>query len=544
MSLLAQANQGSPFWSGKRALLSVSDKTGVVELARALSAKGVEIISTGGTAQVLQEAGIAFLPVEQITGMPEAFQGRMKTLSYELLAGILYRRGDASDEADRERLSIHSLDIVVVNFYPFESTWEKFLSAHDAADCHPDHSNRPAAVSELVEQIDIGGPTLVRAAAKNADHVVVLTSPAQYHACIDATGYQWLEPEFLQLRRRWASAAWQRVSEMDDCINLAFHPGRLPLRYGENPHQRADFFVRPDSTIDWLHPRTSESVSYNNILDISAGVELTQALQAQDPRRIHCVIIKHNGPCGVASAGSVREALHLAWNCDPVSAFGGVVVLSSDPQPGDLDLFQKQFVEALVVPGISEELITEILPFRKKLKILEFAIGLKRSMTQSAWTRRQVEGGELRQEQDQVSQEELRSLPENFAKHVSPALSMFGLEVVRSLRSNAVAVVGELEGGALVLLGSGQGQPNRVEAIEKLLAPRLLATRSRFDRIQVECAVSDAFFPFRDSVDSLARLGVRFLLQPGGSRNDASVMDAARENAMEMVFTGRRHFTH
>ncbi len=514
----------------RRALITVSDKTGVVELARALADSGAELVATGRTATVLRDAGLRITPIEHVSGSPEAFQGRMKTLSFPVCSGLLYRRGDASDEADLKKLGIVPIDCVVVNFYPFEEAAAK-------------RGERRA----LIEEVDIGGPTLVRSAAKNAPDTLVLTSPAQYAR---------VERELRESRSvraetalACASEAWERVLEYDRAIASELGKrSRLELRYGENPHQKAHLEFDPEGPIAWGANLAPQELSYNNILDLSAAYALAADLREVSPDCTSVVIVKHNNPCGVASVprahdSAQRVALARAWEGDPTSAFGGVLVFT-DPLSEDAGAWlAERFVEVLAAPGLRAEDpgLRAILARRKNLK---GAIAIRGFDGVPAATEVAVPGGVLRQTTDTGLADPLRAVTRAQWPVERARLARFGIAVCRALKSNSIALVRDLH-GVLQLVGAGQGQPNRIDALNRLAIPRAQGVLRATEGALADCVmVSDAFFPFRDTVDAAHAGGIRFIVQPGGSVKDAESVAACDEHGIAMAFTGVRHFRH
>lgn len=531
----------------RRALFTVSDKHGVVELAQAMADTGTEIVATGRTASVLREAGISIVPIEKISGSPEAFQGRMKTLSFPVCSGLLYRRGDSSDEADMKRLGISPIDAVIVNFYPFE------LAAERAG----------ITRKELVEEIDIGGPTLVRAAAKNAPDVLVVTSPEQYASVIRDLKSQGAVSS--SVVEQCAAQTWDRILAYDAAIASEFGAARKQyraLRYGENPHQKGVLEFDPSGPIGWGESLTPNELSYNNILDLSAAYGLANDLIELDPNSSGVVIIKHNNPCGVAlvpkQGRTADEAQKLAflraWEGDPVSAFGGVLVFTDPVTREVAELLAGRFVELIAAPGLDRGLLETILIKRKNLKavpIHRFTKGTDVGNNLKAYgSSVSVPGGSLIQTQD-VGLDPVEGF-KTVTKVAWPErkipLARFGSAVCRTLKSNAIAIVREIPEipGAYQLVGAGQGQPNRIEALQALAIPR---ARNILDQQAsqplAECLmISDAFFPFRDTVDAAHEAGIKFIVQPGGSIKDAESIAAADSHGISMVFTGRRHFRH
>ena len=526
----------------RRALLSVSDKSGIVELAKALKESGTELIATGRTAAVLKEAGLEVIPIEKISGSPEAFQGRMKTLSFPVFSGILHRRGDSEaaqkDLRDLKQLGFPPIDCVVVNFYPFREA-----------------VNRPGiSRSELIEEIDIGGPSLVRAAAKNSPDVLVLTSPSQYGAVaaeLESTGKVSAE-----LATQCASLAWDHVLEYDTAISHEFGSSRTvrELRYGENPHQSASIEVAPDSPIGWDEPLTSTELSYNNITDLSGAYALASDLTEMAPGSTGVVIVKHGNPCGAAVVKKTDpiaqlRALELAWQGDPVSAFGGVVVFTDPLEESVAKVLSERFVELIAAPGLDAK-SPALLAMTAKRKNLK-AVAIRRFGSYPRELTVTVPGGILRQAPDTGLNEELKSVTCLLFPEDKRSLAVFGIAVCRALKSNTIALVRRVEtqtGPAYQLIGAGQGQPNRVEALKVLAIPRaqaVLKAEGKPESALSECVmISDAFFPFRDTVDEAAKAGIRFIVQPGGSIKDAQSIEACNEHGVAMAFTGVRHFRH
>jgi phosphoribosylaminoimidazolecarboxamide formyltransferase/IMP cyclohydrolase len=515
----------------KRALLSVSDKEGLLPLARALRADGCELYASGGTKKALELEGLEVLPVESISRSPEAFAGRMKTLSFPVFGGILARRGDAADDADRAKLGIPLIDVVVVNFYPFEKAIaEKGASATEA---------------ELTELIDIGGPGLVRAAAKNRDHVLVLSDPSLYSAAIRdlETG----RGITFETRKASAARAWADIARYDRAISARFG-SRLELRYGENPHQTARFEFDADAPIAWDAPCTDSSLSYNNILDFSAGFRLLSDLANWKPEAAHAVIIKHQNPCGVATDvdGRIDAALEMAWACDPTSAFGGMVLLSKPLDTGTAQFLEPRFIEGIAAPELKKT-SSELSLLSTKRKNLK-AVNIRDVAFQEKNCEVTIPGGRLTQSADDYA---LESLEVKTGETWSPAkreLAQFGIFAGKALKSNAIAIVESPSEGRFRMIGAGQGQPNRIEAIAKLAIPRaraVLAGESNpAERLANTILVSDAFFPFADGVEAAAEAGIRNVVEPGGSVRDGEVIARSKELGVNLAFTGRRHFRH
>lgn len=529
----------------RRALFSVSDKTGVLELARAMAQAGTEIVATGNTARVLKEGGLQVVPIEKITGNPEAFQGRMKTLSFQVCSGILYRRGDEKDEQDLLQLGILPFDAIVVNFYPFEAAAARVGISR----------------KELIEEVDIGGPTMVRAAAKNSPDVLVLTDSSQYAEVIQSLQAQGtIKTELVEVA---AQTAWEKIAAYDQVIVERL--GRrqsLSLRYGENPHQTGRLVFDPDGPMDWSGGLTTQALSYNNILDVTAAYALASDLVVlsggQSGRATGVVIVKHNNPCGVAmiprglsgaggGGSSQKEALMRAWDGDPTSAFGGVLVFTDPIEVATAEWLSDRFVELVAAPGLSSDspALKILTTKRKNLK----AVAIRRFGETPREVTVSVPGGVLYQSGDIELESSFREVTTKKWPEEKVTLARFGIAVCRSLKSNAIALVREIPAlsGAYQLVGAGQGQPNRIEALEKLAVPRargVLAASGDGGQIEDCVMVSDAFFPFRDTVDTCAAVGIKLIVQPGGSIKDQDSVDACNQHQIAMVFTGVRHFKH
>jgi phosphoribosylaminoimidazolecarboxamide formyltransferase/IMP cyclohydrolase len=509
----------------RRALLSVSDKTGLVDLAQALHQTGTELYASGGTYKTLQEAKIPCKLAEELAETPEAFQGRMKTLSFKIFSGLLARRDDAKDKADWEKLNIKLLDAVVVNFYPFHKNLDKNLSR-----------------AELTELIDIGGPALVRAAAKNSPDVLVMTDPSQYGEVVEQLKAQGQVEEATALKA--SAQAWDLVADYDLSIQSIFGGAGKSLRYGENPHQKASLKVLPNTPLDWNHPLTATELSYNNIVDLSSAYFLARDLKAAFPDRTSVVIVKHNNPCGVASvlkttAKAQLRALEKAWQCDPVSAFGGVLIFTDEIDGEILSYFSTRFVELVSAPKLGAGDMKAVLAQRKNIK----AVTVNHWDTEATNMQMTVAGGLLTQTLDQQLEEPLKSMTATPWPSKWDRLAHFGIFCNKILKSNSVCLVREDADHDYCMVGAGQGQPNRVEAMEKLAIPRAQHVTGQ-NELGDCLLISDAFFPFRDSVDVAAKAGIRYIVQPGGSIKDKDIVAACNEHGIAMAFTGFRHFRH
>jgi phosphoribosylaminoimidazolecarboxamide formyltransferase/IMP cyclohydrolase len=503
----------------KRALLSVSDKTGLVDLARAIEAAGYEIVSSGGTAAELAREGVAVILVSDATGSPEILGGRVKTLHPKIHGGILADRRKDDHVRQLEEQEIAPVDIVVCNLYPFEKT----IAAPGVSE------------DDAVEQIDIGGPAMVRAAAKNFHSVAVVVDPADYDEL--AKELTDAGEVSLETRRRLAVKAFAHTSAYDSAItsylsgdeglgdNLSVSARRvLDLRYGENPHQEAAFYAISGARsglagAEQLH---GKELSYNNLLDTDAAWKLVLELESPG-----AAIIKHSNPCGVAISSSLADAYKLAFECDTTSAFGGIVALNAHCDLATAEGISKVFTEVVIAPGYDDDAL-ELLTQKKNVRILR-----AEPTEASGFDLRSIAGGILVQSSDPRD-------PLDEAKVVTKAKPTdeqwrdlrFAWTVAKHVKSNAIVLAKDG-----VAVGVGAGQMSRVESTE-------LAARRAGERAQGTACASDAFFPFRDGLDAAVAAGAVALIQPGGSVRDDEVIAAADEHGVPMVFTGRRHFRH
>ncbi len=519
----------------RRALFSVSDKEGAVGFARFLERRGVEILGTGGTMKKLVEAGIQVTPMEKITGNPEAFGGRMKTISFPFASALLFRRDHADDVATAKKMGVDPVDLVVCNLYPFREA-----------------RARGASDPELVEEIDVGGPTMIRAAAKNHAHVAVATDPAQYAALMaeieDAEGALSLDT-----RKRLAVHAFQLLSAYDSAI-AAELAGRYlgeenhyisldrgkKLRYGENPHQGATFYRDPlfrGPSIASADILQGKQLSYNNLLDADAALRsASDAFHAAGSVKPAVAIVKHLNPCGLAVGRSALEALELAWEGDPVSAFGGILCFTTPVTKECADWLSDKFVELVVAPSVEGDALA-VFAKKKNLRVLLCAPRLPEQKEKMI---RSVLGGVLVQDEDEGLDREFRSVTKRAFPEERLPLASFGVMANKHLRSNAIALVRAHRNGNFQLVGAGMGQPNRLDSIRALAGPRA-AAKGQLDDLLL---ISDAFFPFADGIEAAGELGIKFVVQPGGSIRDDEVIATADKLGMAMVFTGRRHFRH
>ena len=516
----------------RRALISVSDKTGVINLAKALSDRSVEILSTGGTAQLLIEQGIAVKEVAQHTGFPEIMGGRVKTLHPRIHGGLLGRRG--VDESVMALHGIERIDLLVVNLYPFAETVA-----------------RPACTySEAIENIDIGGPAMVRAASKNHDAVTVLVDPADYSTVLDALQHHegatppelraWLAAKAFAHTARYDTMVANYLQARNPAPGSAF-PQSLPLvyekvqdlRYGENPHQQAAFYrdVTPRAAaVASAKLLQGKELSFNNIADADTAIECVRQFELPA-----CVIVKHANPCGVATASSLADAYGQAFRTDPTSAFGGIIAFNR-PLDGELAaaILAQQFVEVIAAPQFTAEARTA-LAGKPNVRALELGPMPRDVGTDLEY--RSVAGGLLAQSRDlgMITRADLKVVTRRQPTEQELDDLLFAWQVCKFVKSNAIVYARDR-----ATIGVGAGQMSRV------YSSRVAAMKAADEKLEVRGAVmaSDAFFPFRDGLDVAAEYGVAAVIQPGGSMRDAEVIAAADEHGIAMVFTGMRHFRH
>lgn len=516
----------------RRALLSVSDKTGIVEFARELKERGIELLSTGGTAKLLVRHGVVVKEVADHTGFPEIMGGRVKTLHPTIHGGLLGRRG--TDEAVMLEHGIAPIDLLAVNLYPFAATVVR-------PDC---------SYEEAVENIDIGGPAMVRAAAKNHAAVTVVVDPGDYRALLDElAANQGATQE--SLRRQLAAKAFAHTAQYDAMVsayftgaigagtatfpadlNLSFRR-LLDLRYGENPHQQAAFYTDPraiGASVASAVRLQGKDLSYNNIADGDTALECVRQFD-----RPACVIVKHANPCGVALAEDLTVAYEQAFRTDPTSAYGGIIAFNRELTAATAAaILARQFVEVILAPRVAGD-ARALLAAKESIRILEVGdVGLPVSQ---ALEYRSVTGGLLVQSRDRgaVRPEELRVVSRRPPTPQELDDLLFAWRTAKFVKSNAIVCARDR-----ATLGIGAGQMSRV------VSSKIAAMKAAEEGLSLEGAVlaSDAFFPFRDGLDAVAGFGIRGVIQPGGSKRDAEVIAAADEHGMAMVFTGMRHFRH
>lgn len=509
----------------RRALLSVSNKTGIIELAESLHRAGVELISTGGTAAAIRKGGIPVKDVSDITKFPECLDGRVKTLHPHIHGGILARTSHQPDNDELAKLGISPIELVVVNLYPFKETVGQ-------------ENSTPAMATE---HIDIGGPTMIRAAAKNFAHVCVLTRPDQYSTFLSSFSENEQAVPFL-LRRQLARQAFEHTADYDaaisnyfteleelpipDQLNLSL-PKSGELRYGENPHQSAGIYGNQTDFIDCFH---GKELSYNNYLDIDSALQLMADFTEDDPT---AAIFKHTVPCGIASSASLEKAYRLAFATDQVSPFGGIVVANRPVDMETAKAVDEIFTEIILAPGFEEGVI-DFLSARKNRRLVK----IHRFPTfENTFQVRSVFGGALVQQADTgtIQPAGLEVVTRRKPSETELADLLFSWRVVKHVKSNAIVYVKNRQ-----TLGIGTGQTSRVDsseiAVQKAAKENLSLTGS--------VIASDAFFPFSDGIEAAAKAGATAVIQPGGSIRDQEVIKAANEHNMAMVFTKMRHFKH
>jgi phosphoribosylaminoimidazolecarboxamide formyltransferase/IMP cyclohydrolase len=516
----------------RRALLSVSDKTGLLDFAHGLDALGVPMVSTGGTAGTLRQAGIPVTDVSALTGFPEIMDGRVKTLHPKVHGALLGRRG--TDDAVMAQHEIAPIDLLIVNLYPFE-----------AATARPD-----CTLNDAIENIDIGGPAMLRGAAKNHEHVAVVVDPADYAELLEALSHGGTT---LALRRRLAAKAYahtarydglianwlgartdgERIEPFPPALHLAFDL-KQSLRYGENPHQGGALYVErevPPGTVAASRMLAGKELSFNNIADADAALECVKAFRKTPA----CVIVKHANPCGVALGTDLLEAYEHAYACDPVSAFGGIIAFNRRLDAATAAaILKRQFVEVVIAPEIDDAAIA-VLATKPNVRVL--ASGQWDENTLSSIDFKRIAGGLLVQDTDRDTL--LLSDLQVVSKRVPDAAELrdllFAWHVAMFVKSNAIVYARD---GRTIGIGAGQ--------MSRVVSARIAAMKATEAGLEVRgCGMaSDAFFPFRDGIDTAAEAGIRAVIQPGGSMRDGEVIAAADEHDVAMVFTGVRHFRH
>ena len=513
----------------KRALLSVSDKTGVVEFARSLAELGFEIVSTGGTHKILEQNGIAVTGISDVTGFPECLDGRVKTLHPMVHAGILAMRGNADHMAQVEELGVTLIDVVAINLYPFKQTILK-----------PD-----VTLEDAIENIDIGGPTMIRAAAKNWQDVAVVVDPADYDRVIAELkeGEVARETKFeLAMKVFEHTAAYDALISnylrkqagkdfLADKFTMTFEKVQ-EMRYGENPHQKAAFYREVghfDNTLAACEQLHGKELSYNNINDANGALDVLKEFGDEKPC---AVAVKHANPCGVGVGATILEAYTRAYESDPVSIFGGIVALNREVDEATATELAKIFLEIIIAPSFSEKAM-EILTVKKNIRLLKLAAPAKANK-KDAMDMKKVAGGLLVQQLDTelMDEDKLTVVTDRAPTAEEMDNLKFVWRVVKHVKSNGIALAKDN-----MTVGIGPGQTNRITALE-------LAVKYAGDRVNGSVMGSDAFFPFGDCVECAHQNGITAIIQPGGSVRDQESIDLCNKYGIAMVFTGMRHFKH
>lgn len=508
----------------KRALISVSNKNNITDFAKGLSELGIEVISTGGTLKSLQESGVDAIAIDEVTGFPEIMDGRVKTLHPKVHGGLLGKRSNPDHMKQMEENDIQPIDIVVVNLYPFKETLQK------------------AGVSkeEIIENIDIGGPTMLRSAAKNFEDVLVIVDPEDYPRVLEALKVVNVS---LELRQQLAAKVFRHTANYDAMI-AGYFAGETgeefpetytvtyekvqDLRYGENPHQAAAFYRAPLSTglslarAKQLH---GKELSYNNIQDANAALEIVE--EYSEPA---AVAVKHMNPCGIGIADSLSQAFQSAYDADPVSIFGGIIALNREVDAATAEILSGIFLEIVVAPGFTNEAL-EILTQKKNIRLLEVDMTQTKEVTHKLTS---VSGGVLIQHQDagQVTADDIKVVTKRQPTEKEIADLLFAWKAVKHVKSNAIVLAKDNQ-----TIGIGAGQMNRVGSAK-------IAIEQAGEKAQGSVLASDAFFPMPDTVENAIKAGVTAIIQPGGSKRDQDSIDVCDEHGIAMVYTNMRHFKH
>lgn len=521
-----------------RALISVTDKKNLNKIVSVLFDQGVEIISTGGTKKYIEELNIPVTSIEKITGNPEAFGGRMKSISFQVGSALLFRRNNEEDLVHAKELGIKGIDLVICNLYPFVEC----VKRGDADE------------EELIENIDIGGPLMLRAAAKNFYAVTVLSDITDYDDFLQ--NFQEGKCD-LSFRKKMAAKTFSRIAAYDIAIaeelgsrfnekeNISWLSlnENEKLRYGENPHQKSNlyFFKNTENTIALAKSQfiQGKELSYNNWMDADSAWRSMSDIAHLFPNQCVVSIIKHANPCGLATAEDGLSALKLAWSTDTVSSFGGILAFSQKVNKEIIEFLNDRFIEVIIAPDYSDDALN-LLQKKKNVRVLKSPI---RPKVENELMIRSISGGLLLQNEDE-SMGQLENLEIKTKKNFNQScleLAQFGILVSKHLKSNSIALVGKSAEGNLTLVGTGMGQPNRLDSLKRLAAPRAVENGYNLEDLLL---VSDAFFPFRDSIEVCHEIGIKHIVQPGGSIRDQEVIDACNEFQIAMAFTGRRHFRH
>lgn len=522
----------------KSALISVYHKDRLDVIVKKLNELGVQIYSTGGTQSFIESLDVPVTAVEDLTSYPSILGGRVKTLHPKVFGGILNRRENTGDQEQISQYEIPEIDLVIVDLYPFEETVASGASEDD-----------------IIEKIDIGGIALIRGAAKNFNDVIIISSRDQYEEFIELLNAKNGESN-LDDRKVFARKAFATSSHYDSAIfnyfnggitdknRVSLNDGKV-LRYGENPHQSATFykFDNADSKTTLANAQVlqGKELSYNNLLDADAAWKsASDAYHAVShiDNKVAVSVIKHLNPCGLAVTDNVLKSLELAWEGDPISAFGSIICFTDTVTAEVAEWFAKKFVEIIIAPSFTPEAL-EIFAKKKNLRLLVTPV---KAETTGEKLYRSISGGMLVQDEDEGMDTEYRNVTKIQFDNNKMNLAKFGITACKHLKSNAIAIVTENEDGSFWLTGAGMGQPNRLDSMRQLTMPRF--DMKEGVKIQESVVISDAFFPFRDSIEAANEYGVKYIVEPGGSIRDEEVIEACDEFGIAMLFTGRRHFKH
>jgi phosphoribosylaminoimidazolecarboxamide formyltransferase / IMP cyclohydrolase len=521
----------------KTALISVYHKKNLDGIIHRLNGLDVKIISTGGTKDFIESLGVPVTPVETLTGYPSILGGRVKTLHPKIFGGILTRREHQGDLSQLMEFGISEIDLVIVDLYPFESTVAS-----------------GASMEEIIEKIDIGGISLIRAAAKNFNDVVIVPSQNEYQSLIDLLDEK--DGSFsLHDRKKFAARAFAVSSHYDsaifsyfsngnDATRISLNDGQV-LRYGENPHQQATFFrfknVPSGPAIAGAKVLQGKELSYNNMLDADAAWKAASDAfhsVSEIENKVAVSVVKHLNPCGLAVTNNMMKSLELAWAGDPISAFGGIICFTETVNAEVAEWFANRFVEIIIAPRFTEEALS-VFGKKKNLRLLEVPV---KDETTGEKLYRSISGGMLVQDEDEGMDTKFEQVTEKEFGSDKINLAKFGVTACKHLKSNAIAIVTQTREGWYWLTGAGMGQPNRLDSLRHLTMPRFHMKEDV--NLEDSVLVSDAFFPFRDSIEAANEYGVKYIVEPGGSIRDQEVIDACNDFGIAMVFTGRRHFKH
>ncbi len=524
----------------KVALVSVFSKKNLDKIIHKLNDLNVKILSTGGTQNFIESLSVEVVSVESLTGYPSILGGRVKTLHPKVFGGILSRRDNQGDARQLTEYKIPEIDLVIVDLYPFEDTLAS-----------------GASEQEIIEKIDIGGISLIRAAAKNYKDVVIVPSQNEYAPLLDLLNEKNGESGLAD--RKWfAGKAFAVSSHYDSAIfgffnsngdnegteRISLNNGEV-LRYGENPHQNATFYKFKNSpqeiSLAEAQVLQGKALSYNNMLDADAAWKSASDAYhsvTHVENKVAVSVVKHLNPCGLAVTENILESLELAWAGDPISAFGSIICFTGEVTKEVAEWFRNKFVEIVIAPGFTPEAL-EVFSKRKNLRLLVTPV--KEEITGEKLYR-SISGGMLVQDEDEGLDTQFETVTEKAFESSKINLARFGITACKHLKSNAIAVVTETESGSFWLTGAGMGQPNRLDSLRHLTMPRFQSKEGL--SIENSVLISDAFFPFRDSIEAANEYGVKYIVQPGGSIRDTEVIGACNEFGIAMAFTGRRHFKH